>query len=69
MLAYEYLKETSTLNSGDTLSGSDVLSGFEHPVAEIFEQNPGETVENEGEHRPGRSSRLRPVIEESSLRS
>jgi hypothetical protein len=21
------------------------LSGFEHPVAEVFEQNPGETVE------------------------
>jgi hypothetical protein len=44
-LAYKYLKETSTLNSGDTQSGGDVLSGFEHPVAEVFEQNPGETVE------------------------
>ena len=29
-------EEISTLTE-DTLSGSDVVSGFEHPVAEVFE--------------------------------
>ncbi len=37
VVAYESLKEISTLTTGDTLSGGNVVPGFECAVAEIFE--------------------------------
>jgi len=37
VVAYESLKEISTLIAGDTLSGGSVVPGFECPVSEIFE--------------------------------
>ena len=58
MVAYKPLKEKSVLTPEDTLSGDNVLPSLEHPVAEVFEQNLGETVENEEEDRPARRRRL-----------
>lgn len=37
VVAYKSLKEISTFTAGDALSGGDVVTGFESPVAEIFE--------------------------------
>ena len=58
VVAYKSLKEKSVLTPEDTLSGDNVLPSLEHPVAEVFEQNLGETVENEEEDRPARKRRL-----------
>jgi hypothetical protein len=58
VVAYKSLKEKSVLTPEDTLSGDNVLPSLEHPVAEVFEQNLGETVENEEEDRPARRRRL-----------
>jgi Uma2 family endonuclease len=37
VVAYESLKEISTFTAEDTLSGGEVVTGFECKVAEIFE--------------------------------
>ena len=37
VVTYESLKEISTLTTGDTLSGGNVVLGFECLVTEIFE--------------------------------
>jgi Uma2 family endonuclease len=37
VMAYESLKEISTFTTGDTLSGDNVVPGFECSVSEIFE--------------------------------
>jgi hypothetical protein len=58
VVAYKSLKEKSVLTPEDTPSGDNVLPSLEHPVAEVFEQNLGETVENEEEDRPARKRRL-----------
>ncbi len=37
VVVYESLKEITTLTASDILSGSNVVPGFECPVAEVFE--------------------------------
>jgi hypothetical protein len=36
-MVYESSKEIRALAAGETLRGGNVVPGFEHPVAEIFE--------------------------------
>ncbi len=37
VVTYESLKEISTFAADGILGGGDVVTGFEHPVAEVFE--------------------------------